>query len=54
MKNVLKFADDSVIISLLNNEEQSHGPVVGEFPSWVINLPFMPTLILLMKRQTKD
>ena len=31
---ILKFADDTVIISLLQNDESEHGPVVNEFVSW--------------------
>ncbi|XDV22955.1 hypothetical protein PO909_027697 [Leuciscus waleckii] len=31
---MLKFADDTVIVSLLVNEETSHGPVVEDFVSW--------------------
>lgn len=31
---ILKFADDSVIISLLHNSKSNHGPVVDEFIQW--------------------
>lgn len=30
----VKFADDTVIVSLLNNEETSHGPVIDHFATW--------------------
>ncbi len=30
----VKFADDTVIVSLLNNEETSHGPVIDHFVTW--------------------
>ena len=33
-RHILKFADDSVIVSLLTGEEQVHGPVVNDFVSW--------------------
>ena len=33
-RHILKFADDSVIISLLDDNEASHGPVVDDFVSW--------------------
>ena len=36
-RHILKFADDSVIVSLLNNEEASHGPVVNDFVTWCDN-----------------
>lgn len=34
---MLKFADDTEIVSLLANEETSHGPVVEDFVSWCAN-----------------
>ena len=34
----LKFANDSVIVSLLNNEEVSHGPVINDFVAWCDNV----------------
>lgn len=33
-RHFLKFADDTVIVSLLNNDEVGHGPVVDGFTSW--------------------
>ena len=30
----MKFADVTVIVSLLNNEETSHGPVIDHFATW--------------------
>ncbi len=33
-RHFVKFADDSVIVSLLNNEETSHGPVIDHFVTW--------------------
>ena len=34
----MKFADTSVIVSLLNNEEEGHGPVDHDFIAWCDNL----------------
>lgn len=31
---IIKFADDSVIVSLLNTHENAHGPVIDDFVSW--------------------
>ncbi len=31
---ILKFADDTVIVSLLTGDENSHGPVVSNFLTW--------------------
>lgn len=31
---ILKFADDSVIVSLLSGDEQDHGPVLSDFVKW--------------------
>ena len=33
-RHILKFADDTVIVSLLHKHESQHGPVVDEFVSW--------------------
>ncbi len=33
-QHFVKFADDTVIVSLLNNEETSHGPVIDHFVTW--------------------
>ncbi len=33
-RHILKFADDSVIVSLLNSDNPDHGPVVKEFTDW--------------------
>lgn len=33
-RTFIKFADDTVIVSLLNNSETSHGPVINEFVTW--------------------
>ena len=33
-RHILKFADDSVIVSLLNNQDCTHGPVVNDFSAW--------------------
>lgn len=30
-RNIIKFADDSVVFSLLNNKNPDHGSVVAEF-----------------------
>ena len=34
---IVKYADDSVIVSLLSNEENSHGQVLDDFLSWCDN-----------------
>ncbi len=31
---ILKCADDTVIVSLLHNNESGHGPVIEEFVTW--------------------
>lgn len=33
-RHILKFADDSVIVSLLNSDNSDLGPVVKEFTDW--------------------
>ena len=33
-RTILKYADDTVIVSLLRNNEMSHGPVVSDFLDW--------------------
>lgn len=33
-RHILKFADDTVIVSLLNSTETSHGPVIDYFLKW--------------------
>lgn len=33
-RHILKFADDSVIVSLLTSNDPDHGPVVREFTDW--------------------
>ena len=33
-RHIFKFADDSVIVSLLSNQETDHGPVVEDFIEW--------------------
>ena len=33
-RHIIKFADDSAIVSLLSNDEINHGPVVDEFSDW--------------------
>ncbi|KAF7668648.1 hypothetical protein LDENG_00299480, partial [Lucifuga dentata] len=33
-RHILKFADDTVIISLLHGKEDSHGPVLNDFVQW--------------------
>lgn len=32
--HIIKFADDSIIVSLLNHGNTDHGPVVGDFIEW--------------------
>ncbi len=49
---ILKFADDTVIVSLLHNNESGHGPVIEEFVTWGLfhktNLPNTPGLFQLV------
>lgn len=33
-RHIVKFADDSVIVSLLSSDDLEHGPVVKEFMDW--------------------
>lgn len=33
-RTILKYADDTVIIGLLQDDETSHGPVVNDFHDW--------------------
>lgn len=33
-KGTIKYADDSVIVSLLQEDEISHGPAVDDFVHW--------------------
>lgn len=34
MRTGISYADDSVIVSLLQEQDQGHGPVVGDFVTW--------------------
>ncbi len=34
VRHIIKFADDSVIVSLLNSEDPDHGPVLTYFIDW--------------------
>lgn len=33
-RHILKFADDTAIVSLLHDDENVHGPVVEDFVDW--------------------
>lgn len=33
-RHIIKFADASVIVSLLSNNDSEHGPVVSDFIDW--------------------
>ncbi len=33
-RHFVKFSDDTVIVSLQNSEENSHGPVIDHFVTW--------------------
>lgn len=48
-RHIIKFADDSVIVSLLYDDETSHGPVVDGFVSWCGN-----AFLQLNVSKTKD
>lgn len=36
-RHIIKYADDSVIVSLLQEQDQGHGPVVDDFVMWLNN-----------------
>ncbi len=48
-RHILKFADDTVIVSLLHNAETSHGPVLQDFISWCDQ-----SFLVLNTSKTKD
>ena len=48
-RRIIKFADDSVIFSLLEGEEQGHGPVIEEIASW-----YKESFLELNMSKTKD
>ena len=33
-RTIIKYADDSVIVSLLQDSETGHGPVISDFVGW--------------------
>ncbi len=47
--HILKFADDAVILSLLNRDESSHGAVVDDFMNWC-----QDSFLLINVSKTKD
>ncbi len=47
-RSIVKYADDSVIVSLLHDDEDSHGPVVDDFLSWC-NDAFLQLNVTKMK-----
>lgn len=52
-RRIIKFADDSVIVSLLNNEDPDHGPVLADFTDWC-NLSFLDINALKTKEMIVD
>lgn len=52
-RHILKYADDSVIVSLLNEEDSTHGPVVEHFTVWCQNA-FLQLNVLKTKEMTID
>ncbi len=36
-RHIIKYADDSVIVSLLQEQDRGHGPVVEDFVTWCSN-----------------
>lgn len=52
-RHILKFADDSVIVSLLSEEESTYGPVVEDFIVWCQNA-FFKHNVLKTKEMTID
>ena len=57
---ILKYADDSVIVSLLKDNETGHGPIVQEFVDWCeqsflqLNISKTKNMHIDFRRQTKD
>ncbi len=48
-RHIIKFADDSVIVSLMSEEDSMHGPVVDDFIMWCQN-----TFLKLNVSKTKE
>ncbi len=51
--HIIKFADDSVIVSLLCGDDPDHGPVVGEFTDWCCSF-FLDIDVSITKEMTID
>ena len=49
IRAIIKYADDSVIVSLLKGGESSHGPIVDDFVAWCEE-----SYLLLNTAKTKD
>lgn len=47
-RHIITFVDDSVIVSLLNNEDLDHGSVLADFIDWC-NCPFWISMYLKLK-----
>ncbi len=47
-RHIINFADDSVIVSLLNSEDIDHGPVLTGFIDWC-KLSFLDINVLKTK-----
>ena len=50
-RHIIKFTDDSVIASLLNNDDPDHGPVLSDFTDW-FKASFLPFNVSKTKEMT--
>ena len=57
-RHILKFADDSAIVSLLNGKESEHGPVLNDFIAWCdsahlhLNVSKMKDMVIDYRRKS--
>ena len=57
-RHILKYADDSVVLSLLGDEACQHGPVLDNFTAWYkcsflnINVPKAKEMIMDLRRKS--
>lgn len=52
-RHIIKIADDSVIVSLFNNEDPDHGSVLADFTDWC-NLSFLNINVFKTKEMIID
>lgn len=56
---ILKYADDTVIVSLLKEDEEGHGPIVDHFAQWceesnlILNATKTKDMIIDFRRNTR-